>query len=350
MNFMNKLRTPVRRYRQFLRVSLTILAASLSLPLAAWAKGGSHTGGGGAFVCRIENGTQIGSAELIDLWEAHNVRKELIAYSDAPVEEQITAALQRLKILDSGMYEVVKKNLDYVKTHMDDLTDPKVDLAPPPDVLTGYRKPNCPPEGMLHFDEDDQRVKRKKETFDKLLTNTDKAAAFTHEAIYKSLGELFYDSNSKRTRKLNALLYQKNPQIPVFDLPALMRGGSQIYHCENAEVNVYAVRGKRFSKPYDSGLTWDLYWLRFGSDVFSMMKSTGKTFDKTSSWGVVDDLGIKIGSVVYRPSCMRTFTDSQFSLDDSQEGVGLSYFNCPAGYENCYHSGEKKRVACTPIQ
>jgi len=72
---------------------LALLAISFS-PLAM--AGSEGTGGGKGVVCRSASG-EIESVELLDLWEAREVYGRPAVYSSSPLEEQLSAAIDRLK-------------------------------------------------------------------------------------------------------------------------------------------------------------------------------------------------------------------------------------------------------------
>jgi hypothetical protein len=309
------LRTSYQPY--FLATACAVVGLFTPILLNAQsAPGGS--GGGGAYVCRPKNGKM--TAELIELWEAQHVRHEDIAYSDAPVDTQIESALKRLKFIDPEFEAVVAKDLKEIDKSIFDVAEKEIGLAPPPDALSGYMKPGCPPEGMLYYDQDakeNEKLKRRKTVFNALLTNTDRAAARTHEAIYKANRDLHGDTDSVGTRKLNAFLYQKSTTFPKFTPPV----GAKVFHCQNNDVDVYAMRTGEITEMGAQIGQWTLVWKRFHADPFgvpmySVANASGMRF--------VSSIKTKLGTLTYFPACYSELNSAGITIsEDSSRNPSL---------------------------
>lgn len=184
-------------------------------------EGTKDGGGGGAFVCR-NHAKQVESAELMDLWEARNRPYKWekdkayilnIPYSDEDIDKQIDRAIKKLEGVDPFLAARVRLELAYVRSHVEKIPAISQMIHLPPDAHPVYGKPDCPPEGMMYFDGDTKNLSTKPEIFNRLINNTNVAASWTHEAIYKALREHpWMDgeesiSDSTPTRRLNACLY-----------------------------------------------------------------------------------------------------------------------------------------------
>lgn len=180
----------------------------LTFHQAAFA-GGASTGGGSAFVCRGLFNIPV-SAELVDLWESIHRRHWNIPYTNEAVDVQIDRAVAKLKDLDLSFYQSVVADLAYVRSHVEYLPEDQ-EIALPPDVQNGYQKQGCPAAGMMLFDGETQNLSIKGPIFDKLINNTNVAAAWTHEAVYKTMRRLIPTLvNSIEARKLTSCLFATN--------------------------------------------------------------------------------------------------------------------------------------------
>lgn len=164
-------------------MSFKFLLISLFAINFAFAEDGPGTsGGGGAFVCTNADGA-IASSELVDLWEARNLDNLNIVNSDQEYWQQAEAALNRFVTILPSLGKEMIEQLHDIKTRVYFVPN-NVGLAPPSDVNHGYQKPGCPLAGMMYYDSKRQRLSIDQRVFDALISNTDKAAALTHEAIY----------------------------------------------------------------------------------------------------------------------------------------------------------------------
>lgn len=194
------------------RVVVTLFGAVLLLTGAtAQAKhGGTSSGGGGAFVCRNPDGT-VASAELLDLFEAREINGIAVTASDEPFLDQAEKAVERIGFFDPVFAAEVDKNVAFVLEHQHVLSD-AVTIPPPNDANPNYQKTGCPLEGMMYFDGERNELMINPRIFSGLISETERAAAILHEAIYKTLREKDYkpDTTSNQTRTLVGFIFNDN--------------------------------------------------------------------------------------------------------------------------------------------
>lgn len=220
------------------KIVITILFSFLISPLC-FATGGVDAGGGGAFVCRNADGS-VRDSELLDLWEANVVRKWPISRSNESVDAQIEKALTRLASIDPTFATYISAEVREIQASYEVLPS-NIAVAPPTDALNGYMKPGCPLEGMMYFDGDLNRMRLSGNIFDNLLSNTDKAASFLHEAIYKHYRDSFMDSDSRHSRKLVGCLFSSAECMKKNSFQAALENarGMEINHCQSSEIDYY---------------------------------------------------------------------------------------------------------------
>lgn len=264
------------------RILFTLATLSPAVHAQSQQMGPLDGGGGGAYVCRIGGIAQ--SAELIDLWEARNrpykwatthtsAYRLNIPYTNENVDVQIARAMNKLGQADPVWARRVALDLAFVRTHIESLT-PDVSIEVPPDALAVYSKTGCPPEGMMYFDADAESLTISKEIFGKLINNTNIAAAYTHEAIYKSLRELNSMvpgnppiTNSTPIRRLNACLYSTDDCLGLAKAVAKLRDKTMKF-CTSNSYDVYlkqtSVEEKGVGADRVRQETWTAYAIRIG--------------------------------------------------------------------------------------
>jgi hypothetical protein len=183
--------------------------------------GTSSGGGGGVYMCGHQ-------AIMIDLWESTKLPFRWPSglgvvtpiYDDqTSFENQILEALEKLARSDQILADKVAKDLDWIRSNVEYLTD-DTSVTLPTDLDIALYPTGCPPVGMMFFSGEDQKLYVKEEIFSKLKSQTDIAAAYMHEAIYKALREWEIPKtyghrpfephvSSRLARKLNACLFSK---------------------------------------------------------------------------------------------------------------------------------------------
>ncbi len=188
-----------------------ILALGILFSVDASARDGAGTsGGGGAFACWNADGT-IRDAELVDLWEARNLDGQEIPTFPQDKWEQASGAVARLREFHPGLAKVVDLDLAVVRQKFF-FVPPNVQLAPPNDVNPIYQKPGCPLFGMMYFDNVRGRLAVDQKIFGALLSETERAAALVHEAVYKTMREnrLIRAKDSVSSRKIVGCLFARD--------------------------------------------------------------------------------------------------------------------------------------------
>lgn len=170
------------RKMSFANLTLIIFLGTISCYL--WA-GTAVSGGGGAFVCRDAQGN-VRSAELLDLWETQYVYGDKVVESNEDVDVQIDRVLGNLEVYSPTFAAEIRNELSLQRELFESIA-PDVAISAPKDALNVYGKRGCPLEGMMYYDVELKKIRYDKEIFSKLSSNTQVAAAYLHEAIYKIL-------------------------------------------------------------------------------------------------------------------------------------------------------------------
>jgi len=215
------------------RIGLGVSALLVFVNLAY--AGASSGGGGGAFVCRDHTTGEIKNSELLDLWEGRNIQGWAIPASADPVDAQIAAALSKLKSIDELLYQKTLSELNHIQTTVNYLPDDAA-LPPPADANLKYAKKDCPLEGMMYYDGNFDRLQIDKSVFSHLLDNTNVAAAWVHETIYKILRDVSGQTDSTKARLLTACLFSTDDCLGSATWPKPVAGS---YKCNSADVEFY---------------------------------------------------------------------------------------------------------------
>ena len=270
----------MERMKQALLVTLLMI-----LPKAALAEtGGVSSGGGGAFVCKV--GGKIQSAELLELWDARENRGQNIPYTNEAVDLQIQRALTKLSSIDPAFAVQVTYDLEYVRAHRVDLPITR-DIDKPVDAMNAYTKPNCPLQGMMYFDgeTDPPSLSIKAEIFSKLLNRTNIAAAWMHEALYKSLRAMSGGTaiDSRGAQRLNACLFSTSTCVQ----PTKIAESDKSYLCSTNATKFILYREKNVTIDARNNqfLTWTLSFTKLGpfnySEPVQHRTMSALIFDKT---------------------------------------------------------------------
>ncbi|QLY24105.1 hypothetical protein [Bdellovibrio sp. KM01] len=183
--------------------SALVTAGLLFLALQSHAKpqGGVDGGGGKSVVCRNSKG-QITSAQTLDLFEAKNVYNlKLVQFSGSA--EQISAKVQaKLKDSIGSGYDY---NPFYVRVNRIMKFVPASAVIKPIDDAAEVVLPkNCQLEQLAHY-VDDETLLVSQEIWSH-LSNTEKAALISHEAVYR-VDRAFGAKDSRRARRIVAHLF-----------------------------------------------------------------------------------------------------------------------------------------------
>lgn len=190
-------------------------------------KAGTVTsGGGGAYVCRDRQGN-ITSSHLVDLWEAANIPSkwnwpleerlsEQTAFVINPIlkneesaQVQFEKALAKVAVVDFDLAESIRKMKEEIFGNTNKLPE-RISISVPEDLKTGYFPTGCPVEGMMYYNGDTKRLDLKPEIFAALSTQTDIAAAWMHESIYKVMRDanpFAYSKDSKPARLFTGCIF-----------------------------------------------------------------------------------------------------------------------------------------------
>lgn len=210
-------------------LALTILlTAHASFAGGDGETGGVDSGGGGAFKCAD------GKTELLDLWEAEAIYDLSITRSNEDVVTQFKRAASKLASIDSALP-------GEVTTIAQKLFDEKIslkagiELEPPRDANSNYKKSGCSLVGMMFFDRLKQKLVIDDKHFNKLKSNTDIAAGMMHEAWYL-LVRKNQTANAKVTDSVNS---RKLVGCLFSDSTSCLQGetvkfGSTFYSCKSA--------------------------------------------------------------------------------------------------------------------
>ncbi len=266
-----------------------IVFAIILSSLCTFADGGASTGGGGAFVCRDQAG-KIQDSELLDLWEAREIEGWNIPYNSEDVDLQISKALLKLKSIDESFYQKLLPTISTIQKNAQQLPG-GVSIQPPSDALNKYGKTGCSFEGMMLYDGDYDRLMINSQVFSHLLNNTNIAAAWVHESIYKVFRDAMGHADSRNARKLTACLFATDD---CHGLAVSQKVSPGFIKCSSSNNEFYfdpkQVGDQRylFSRIGSTNFT-DLAWIRPSSDPYhtwSPFDGILANFGYTRYWGL----------------------------------------------------------------
>lgn len=221
---------------------LTLTIVLTSLASFAEADGGVDSGGGGALNCN-------GQTELLDLWEGEAIYDLNIVRSNENAIEQFARAAGKLAQIDSALpaeVTAIAQKLFNEKLSL----KAGMELEPPRDANSNYKKKNCSLVGMMFYDRLKQKLVIDESHFSKLKSNTDVAAGMMHEAWYylvrKNQSKTVSVKDSVNSRKLVACLFSDSSTCLLSERLKLQR--SPFYTCksETSEIEI----GNDFGKYY----------------------------------------------------------------------------------------------------
>jgi hypothetical protein len=167
--------------------------------------------GGGAFIC-----SDPSQSEFLDLYEARRgstgspqgtitYSPLVIPSSSAPVEEQIQTAFNKLS-LSPPVYNLVLQTYQLVRAATVLPLPAGQDLAWPADEGNQYIEAGCAAKGIMVFHDASNSMDQ--DTVSLLsLPNTEQAAAWVHETMYKFFRGTQNDTDSVRTRQIVGHLF-----------------------------------------------------------------------------------------------------------------------------------------------
>ncbi len=218
-------------------VSLLLTISSLNCYSAV---GGESSGGGGGFYCPGND-----SAEVLDIWEGRAVFGYTIPSSNEDIDVQINKAAINLNRLAPHISEEVRQLALTLKSEARALPA-GVKLAFPHDALPNFEKPDCQLQGLMFFDGDQDIVLYDPILKSKLVSKTDEAALWMHEALYKVLRDKFGEVTSVATRKAVACVFSSKGCIDkLVTLEQLLPKNQKVYKCSNQDVTYFFFQSKR---------------------------------------------------------------------------------------------------------
>ncbi len=183
-------------YKKLFIVTLFISRLSLA--------GGESSGGGGAAVCR-DNNKKIVSAQLLDLYEGVVRFNYNIPQINQSAKDQILNALS--KINDPLLKQLIKQTIVQI---IDSVTFLPLGVGMAPTTDLGEEYAVVVPEGCaiepIGFYESDGTLKISRSVYN-ALSETNRAAFFMHESIYKIARDLSYKKDSSESRKTVAAVF-----------------------------------------------------------------------------------------------------------------------------------------------
>ncbi len=186
--------------------SLCIFMVAIICCLPTMASDVGH--GGGGYVCTDPDGSV--HVRLVDLEEA-NLRQFMgyspIPRTNEPLENQVATAVKRLSLVDYAFAQKVEGELRFIQDHYTDV--PKGwTINKPTDVDADLAPTECPLDGVATYWDEWKVLWIKMKYFNHMFSETDKAALFMHESIYKVFrGNPWNDKDSVRTRKIVGILF-----------------------------------------------------------------------------------------------------------------------------------------------
>lgn len=121
-----------------------------------------------------------------------------------------------------------------------------VKLAFPHDALPNFEKPDCQLQGLMFFDGDQDIVLYDPILKSKLVSKTDEAALWMHEALYKVLRDKFGEATSVATRKAVACVFSSQGCIDkLMTLEQHLPKNQKVYKCNNRDVTYFFFQSRR---------------------------------------------------------------------------------------------------------
>lgn len=201
-----------------------ILFATVLLPFSSMASLGTEgVGGGGGMVCETPAGKSI---ELLEFWEAENLRHMSIKRVQGSPIDQARQALQRLiqgnPTMSHDHAMELQKTLDHIWRQINLGNDTFIPsgtiIAPPSDAMVNFGKKNCQLQGIAIYFDLSNVIRVDRDNYIR-LSDTGKAGLLVHETIYRFLRYHFQVKNSITARGITACLFshQNCPEISLLN-------------------------------------------------------------------------------------------------------------------------------------
>jgi hypothetical protein len=200
-------------------IKLTLLYGVFLL-LGSSAYAGNDSGhGGGAFICQDSS-----QSEFLDIYEARRgafgtpagtIQASPLSIQDSadPVETQIQSAFARLK-LSPPVYNLVLQTYQQVRMAKIIPLPPGEELAWPSDEKNRYIKAGCEAVGIMVFYDAENAMDQDTASLQS-MPNTEQAAAWVHETLYKFFRATQNDTDSVRTRQVVGHLFSNESSDQV---------------------------------------------------------------------------------------------------------------------------------------
>jgi len=343
-----------------------LCALVLLLTSSAYVFAGIDGGGGGAYVCRNYNG-EIEKSFLVDLWESENTpfkwpnlntTKISIEYNNhESVNEQIEKGLYRLNNFDTELAKMVKNEIYPIKDNLMYLPD-NISITTPSDLLANYYPTGCKPEGMMFYENSFHQLYVNKNIFNKFQTNTDVAAAFMHEAIYKVFRESKYNhKDSKATRRLVACLFSSECSSSVSNK---FPSDRVVYSCNSDYLDVFVFPVKAtFNSTPELNQKWRIKYKRidniqFKFNVFNdfVLRSNSGPIGTTDLYSFIySDTEGWFDTFNYQPAYlgMKVMFKNRKVPELDVSGNGISYSNLNVN-RRFFPQFENKTIYCNRVQ
>lgn len=288
---------------------LTLVLAVYSLNCYS-AVGGESSGGGGGFYCPGND-----SAEVLDIWEGRAVFGYTIPSSNEDIDAQINKAAINLNRLAPHISEEVRQLALTLKKQARALPA-GVKLAFPHDALPNFEKPNCQLQGLMFFDGDQDIVLYDPLLKSKLVSKTDEAALWMHEALYKVLRDQFGEETSVATRKAVACVFSSKGCIDQLKtLEQILPQNQKVYKCSNQDVTYFFFQSKQDQSKMSLILT------RFMGKELKYPAYSLNTYYSMPEKPVVHDLSLSVQTFLEMGAHLKFQAFEKSKFDVYVEGV-----------------------------
>ena len=158
--------------------------------------------GGGVMVCpaATEDHFSWRSVTLLDLWEAETLNQSPLFRDDRPVISQIRDAFLRLPQTPFYVRARDKANLLLDRVGVVDVAS-NITILPPEDAKSNVVQRDCLIKGVAFYNDVEETLYLDSMLFGEMF-DTDQAALFMHEAIYRELRRTYGDDDSIRARHI----------------------------------------------------------------------------------------------------------------------------------------------------
>jgi hypothetical protein len=198
-------------------------------------QGGESSGGGGGFYCPGTN-----TVEVLDIWEGRSPRYGFsINNSNDGYETQLQEALQNLNTMAPDLMVEVQNNLSLLKSRAKPIDPSLVEIPFPDDAKPLFVKPHCELRGIMYYDGSNSILWFNPELLNK-LSQTDLAALWLHEALYRTMRDKLSETNSDTTRRIVACSFsQSGCRDKLLTLEQALPTDRPVYKCNGNHNSAY---------------------------------------------------------------------------------------------------------------